>query len=140
MKKILEYKDIPLSEMHAIAHQIASFVDRGTILFQGEMGAGKTTLIKDLVKCFGSEDTVTSPTFSIVNQYITKENKTIYHFDFYRIDDIEEAYDMGYEEYFYSGNICLVEWGEKVEKLLPPQSMIIKIEKKENKRDITIFK
>ncbi|MDD4820300.1 MAG: tRNA (adenosine(37)-N6)-threonylcarbamoyltransferase complex ATPase subunit type 1 TsaE [Flavobacteriales bacterium] len=140
MEKILEYNDVSLEKMHQIASQIASQIKEGTILFEGEMGAGKTTLIKDLVKCWGSDDVVTSPTFSIVNQYLTDKNKTIYHFDFYRIEDPSEAFDMGYEEYFYSSNICLVEWGERVKGLLPTESVVITIKKNENTRNISVFK
>ena len=91
------------------------------------MGAGKTTLIREIVAALGSEDTVTSPTFAIVNQYKAPGNRRIYHFDFYRIDDVREAYDFGYEEYFYSGDLCLVEWPEKIEQLLPDQVMTVRI-------------
>ena len=83
------------------------------------MGAGKTTLIGAILDRLGSADTVTSPTFALVNQYDTADGRPVFHFDFYRIDRIEEAYDFGYEEYFYSGNLCLVEWPEKIEELLP---------------------
>lgn len=139
MEKILEYTDVSLEKMPFIASEIAKKVKKGTILFEGEMGAGKTTLIKELVKKWGSNDIVTSPTFSIVNQYITIENKTIYHFDFYRIDNPSEAYDMGYEEYFYNGDICLIEWGGKVKELLPSDAVIISIEKTNIGRDIRLF-
>lgn len=93
--------------------------DRTVVAFHGEMGAGKTTLISAMLAQMGSTDCVTSPTFALVNQYRTREQRTVYHFDFYRINRIEEAYDFGYEEYFYSGNLCLVEWPERVEELLP---------------------
>lgn len=87
--------------------------------FYGPMGAGKTTLIKYLCRRLGVEEEVSSPTFSIVNEYVTVDNEVVYHFDFYRINKIEEAYDIGYENYFFSPYLCLVEWPEKVEQLLP---------------------
>jgi tRNA threonylcarbamoyladenosine biosynthesis protein TsaE len=96
-------------------------------VFEGAMGAGKTTLIKSLAKVMGVKDVVSSPTFSIVNEYDSGEG-IIYHFDFYRIKNLQEAYDIGYEEYFYSGNICFIEWPEKVADLLPDHYVKIEIE------------
>ena len=96
-------------------------------VYNGVQGAGKTTLIREIVARLGADDTVTSPTFAIVNQYTTREGKNIYHFDFYRINRLEEAYDFGYEEYFYSGDLCLVEWPEKIEELLPEEVMTVRI-------------
>lgn len=87
-------------------------------VFEGEMGAGKTTLIKVICDYLGSADVVSSPTFSIINEYETRKGP-IYHFDFYRLKNSREAYDIGYEEYFYSGNYCLVEWPSKIPELLP---------------------
>lgn len=101
---------------------------RGVVAFYGEMGAGKTTLIREICLLLDVGDTVTSPTFALVNQYVSDMGEPIYHFDFYRIDKIEEAFDMGYEEYFYSGDLCLVEWPEKIEQLLPEDTMRVKIE------------
>lgn len=106
---------------------IEALGDRTVVAFRGEMGAGKTTLIGEIVAQLGSEDNVTSPTFAIINQYSGDEERVIYHFDFYRINKIEEAYDFGYEEYFYSGDLCLVEWPEKVEELLPENTMNVTI-------------
>ena len=94
----------------------------------GKMGAGKTTFIKALCRVLGSEDMVTSPSFSIVNEYADGNGRPIYHFDFYRIKNMEEVYDMGYEDYFYSGNLCLVEWPQLVEDLLPDDTIRLKIE------------
>jgi tRNA threonylcarbamoyladenosine biosynthesis protein TsaE len=94
--------------------------------FYGEMGAGKTTLIKHLLTQMGVEETVSSPSFSIVNEYHTRSGKPIYHFDFYRIKSLEEVYDIGYEDYFDSGHLCIIEWPEKIEALLS-QELHLKI-------------
>jgi len=97
--------------------------------FYGKMGAGKTTFIKAVCECMGIDDTITSPTFAIVNEYSNDEaDLTVYHFDFYRIKKLEEVYDMGYEEYFYSGNYCFIEWPELVEELLPDDAVKVTIE------------
>lgn len=100
---------------------------RSVVAFRGEMGAGKTTLIREIAAQLGATDTVTSPTFAIVNQYAGENRRRIYHFDFYRIENEREAYDLGYEEYFYSGDLCLVEWPEKIEGLLPEHTMTVRI-------------
>ena len=97
------------------------------IAFYGPMGAGKTTLIKDLCHRMGVTDEVNSPTFAIVNEYVTEEGESVYHFDFYRIKKLEEAYDIGYENYFYSGNLCLIEWPELIEPLLPERYLRVDI-------------
>ena len=116
-----------VSELSDVAREIIeSLQGRTVVLFRGEMGAGKTTLISRIVEELGAEDNVTSPTFAIVNQYEGTECR-IYHFDFYRIERLEEAYDFGYEEYFYSGDLCLVEWPEKIEPLLPEDAMQVMI-------------
>lgn len=115
-------------ELSQVAEAIlAATGQRTVVVFRGEMGAGKTTLIRKIVAAMGSADTVTSPTFAIVNQYRSTENRPIYHFDFYRLEDIREAYDFGYEEYFYSGELCLVEWPEKIEQLLPEEVVTVRI-------------
>lgn len=111
----------------------------GVAAFYGEMGAGKTTLIRELCARLGVQDNVNSPTFSIVNEYRTPEGETIYHFDFYRIDKPEEALDFGTEEYLYSGNRCWIEWPEKVENLLPDDTDRIHIRVDGNGvREITV--
>lgn len=101
--------------------------DERMIIFKGEMGAGKTTLIKAICAETGIQDVVSSPTFSIVNEYESPEGP-VYHFDFYRIKDIREAYDIGYEEYFYSGQRCLVEWPELVAEILPESYICVEIQ------------
>ena len=114
-------------ELPDVARAVIRSLGRRTVVaFRGCMGAGKTTLIREIVAALGSADTVTSPTFAIVNQYKAGKER-IHHFDFYRIDDQREAYDFGYEEYFYSGDLCLVEWPEKIEQLLPENTMNVRI-------------
>ncbi|MFT6203165.1 MAG: tRNA threonylcarbamoyladenosine biosynthesis protein TsaE [Spirosomataceae bacterium] len=102
--------------------------------FDGEMGAGKTTFIQAICKEMGVEGAVQSPTFSIVNEYITTDNKIIYHFDCYRLESVEEALDIGIEEYLYSGNYCFIEWSERITPLLPPDTFIVKIQEIEDKK------
>jgi tRNA threonylcarbamoyladenosine biosynthesis protein TsaE len=97
-------------------------------LMRGEMGAGKTTFIKELGHQLGVVDVMNSPTFSIVNEYSTNTNEKVYHFDFYRLKKEEEAIDIGVEEYFYSGSYCFIEWPEKVPDLLPDQVVEVRIE------------
>lgn len=107
--------------------------------FYGGMGAGKTTFIKALCRSLGVEDVITSPTFSIVNEYHSVDDAVIYHFDFYRIKKLDEVYDMGYEEYFYSGNRCFIEWPELIEDLLPENAVKVKIEKREGETRVVSF-
>jgi tRNA threonylcarbamoyladenosine biosynthesis protein TsaE len=117
-----------LSQLDMVAEEVlAALNGRSVVIFRGGMGAGKTTLISRIAAALGSEDSVTSPTFALVNQYIGENDCRIYHFDFYRIDSIDEVFDLGYEEYFYSGDLCLVEWPEKIEPLLPEDVMEVKI-------------
>lgn len=113
--------------------------DRTVFAFNGNMGAGKTTFIKAICDVFGVQETVNSPTFSIVNEYETADGKIIYHFDCYRINKIQEALDLGAEEYLYSGNLCFIEWAENIAPLLPDSLVNVNIEEVENeKRKITI--
>lgn len=102
--------------------------------FYGEMGAGKTTFIKAICKSMGVVGAITSPTFSLVNEYITDSGISIYHFDFYRIKNIQEVYDFGYEDYFYSDNICFIEWPELIESLLPDDVVEVRISIDENEQ------
>jgi tRNA threonylcarbamoyladenosine biosynthesis protein TsaE len=113
--------------------------DRKIVAFYGSMGAGKTTFIKAICDVLGVTDTVNSPTFAIVNEYLAASGDSVYHFDFYRIKKIEEAYDFGYEDYFYSGNLCLIEWPELIEELLPEDTVRVKIEETTSgDRELTI--
>lgn len=117
-----------LNELPDVAQAIIETIgDRSVVIFRGEMGAGKTTLIREIAAQLGATDVVTSPTFAIVNQYQGAMDRRIYHFDFYRLEDLREAYDFGYEEYFYSGDICLVEWPERIEPLLPEEVITVRI-------------
>ncbi len=125
-------KDYTLLELPQIAAAIIATVKHKTLLFYGNMGAGKTTLIKAICKELGVEDVVHSPTFSLVNEYRTKTNETVYHFDFYRIASEEEAYDMGIEEYIYSNHWSLIEWPNAIENLLPLESVGVHITLLEN--------
>ncbi|MDR2650828.1 MAG: tRNA (adenosine(37)-N6)-threonylcarbamoyltransferase complex ATPase subunit type 1 TsaE [Prevotellaceae bacterium] len=115
--------------------------DKHIVAFYGKMGAGKTTIIKEICRQLNVTDIVNSPTFALVNEYHCTDGKSIFHFDFYRINKLDEAYDLGYEEYFYSNNLCLIEWAEKIEQLLPDDALIVKIEETDNgKRIVTIEK
>ena len=111
---------------------IEKFPEQRIFAFYGKMGAGKTTFIQAICRKIGSPDNVISPTFALINEYKTKSMHSIYHFDFYRIEDMEEAFDLGYEDYFYSGEYCLIEWPEKIEPLLPENYVEVKIEALEN--------
>lgn len=118
-----------LDGLQEVAEAVINSLDgRNVVAFCGAMGAGKTTLISAIMEYLGSEDNVTSPTFALVNQYGTSAGDVVYHFDFYRINRIEEVFDMGYEEYFYSGDLCLIEWPELIEDLLPEDAMVVRIE------------
>ena len=118
-----------VDELEEVAKAVVESLDgRNVVALCGAMGAGKTTLVSALMEYLGSSDTVTSPTFALVNQYVTASSEVVYHFDFYRINRIEEVYDMGYEEYFYSGDLCLIEWPELIEDLLPEDAMVVRIE------------
>ena len=106
---------------------IRAMGDNTVFAFRGEMGAGKTTFIKAICENLGVSDTINSPTFAIVNEYRSDSAELIYHFDFYRINKIEEAYDFGYEDYFFSGSLCFIEWPEKIESILPHDTVNVQI-------------
>ncbi len=115
----LEFNNIGLSDLNHVAEKIISVYNNDRIFcFYGIMGSGKTTLIKSICNYLGVKNLTSSPTFSIVNEYITIKNEILYHFDFYRIKSISEVYDIGYEDYFFSGNYCFIEWPEKISELL----------------------
>lgn len=124
-----------------VAQQLlAAFPEERFFAFFGKMGVGKTTLIKALCAQLGVEDNVCSPTFAIVNSYTTSEGDPVYHFDFYRLKNTDEAYDIGYEEYFYSGEYCFTEWTEKITELLPPQYVRVEIIEENEIRTLTASK
>ena len=135
---------ITISSPDQLAEAARQFVgqmgDDTVFAFYGKMGAGKTTFIKAICETLGVSDVITSPTFAIVNEYRSDEdNELIYHFDFYRIKKLEEVYDMGYEDYFYSGALCFIEWPELVEELLPMDAVKVSIEVAEDEsRTVTM--
>lgn len=127
------------SEITTAAQKLIDYSNNQKIfLFYGDMGAGKTRFIKSLCSVLGAHESVTSPTFSIVNEYSCDKNK-IYHFDFYRLKNQNEALDLGYEEYFYSGNYCFIEWPEKIDGLLPPHYIRIDIQVLDNNERLLTF-
>lgn len=123
-----------LDTIHEAAKDfVCQMGDNTVFAFYGEMGAGKTTFIKEICKVLGVTDPITSPTFAIVNEYRSDETaELIYHFDFYRVEKIEEVYDFGYEDYFYSGAICFIEWPERVDSLLPNDCVHVSITQNED--------
>ncbi len=128
-----------LSELTNVASEILSQSESKILLFYGEMGAGKTTLIKEICSLLDIEDKISSPTFSLVNEYKSRKGESVYHFDFYRIEDEEEAMDIGFEEYIDSEKWCLIEWPQNIENLLPLKSSAIQIQILENgNRSLTI--
>ena len=132
-------KSYTLKNLTQIARQIIDASASKTLLFYGSMGVGKTTLIKEIVKQLGVDDVVSSPTFSLVNEYQSPKGETIYHFDFYRIQNEEEALDIGIEDYFYNNNWCFIEWPEKVINLLPLNAVEIHLSlNKDESRNILI--
>ena len=124
-----------VGELPEVARKLLEeFSDDRFFAFFGRMGVGKTTLIKELCAALGVEDNVCSPTFAIVNEYVDRNGEPVYHFDFYRLKSVAEAYDIGYEEYFYSGCYCFTEWTEKVEGLLPEGYVRVEMEEMDGKR------
>lgn len=132
--------EFSLTEINNIAAQILDQNPKKIILFNGEMGSGKTTFIKAISKLLGVYDTMSSPTFSLVNEYHTSNHQKVFHFDVYRIKSESEALDMGIEEYFYSGNWCFVEWSEKIPNLIPKDHSIITIKTLSNGNRLLTFK
>lgn len=128
-----------LAEIDMAAESVLAQNIKKTILFHGSMGAGKTTFIKAMARKLGVMDMTSSPTFSLVNEYETENGDILYHFDLYRISSEEEGYDMGLDEYFYSGNVCLIEWPEKTPNLIPLDHTSITIkELPDGRRHLTV--
>ncbi len=126
----MEIKINSLADINEAAKTFVENMGDGKVFaFYGKMGAGKTTFVKAVCECLGVDDVITSPTFAIVNEYTSATTgDAIYHFDFYRIKKLEEVYDMGYEDYFYSGSLCFLEWPELIEDLLPEDATKVTIE------------
>ncbi|MEN9655455.1 MAG: tRNA ((37)-N6)-threonylcarbamoyltransferase complex ATPase subunit type 1 TsaE [Bacteroidota bacterium] len=120
--------EFTIDQLESVAQQIIAQQPQKVILFHGEMGVGKTTLIKQLCKTLGVLEATSSPTFSLVNEYEIANNQLVYHFDFYRLKNEMEALDMGADDYFYSGNWCFIEWAEKIPNLIPDEHSVITIE------------
>ena len=128
-----------LEHINEAAQQfIENIGDHTVFAFYGKMGAGKTTFIKAICEALGVDDVITSPTFAIVNEY-TAPSGPVYHFDFYRIKKLEEVYDMGFEDYFYSGALCLIEWPELIEEVLPEDAVKVTIQEKEDGSRAILF-
>ncbi len=128
-----------LDEINLAAAEVLAQKPEKVILFNGEMGAGKTTFIKALCRSLGVFDITSSPTFSLVNQYVSDTGETLYHFDVYRLKNENEALDFGIEEYLYSGNYCFIEWAEKIPNLIPEKHTVISIERlSDGKHKLTV--
>lgn len=124
-----------ISELPAIARALIDTYPASKIFaFYGNMGSGKTTFIKAICEYLKVDDMSNSPSFGIINEYMTKKNEPVYHFDFYRLKSVTEFFDLGCEEYFYGGDYCLIEWPEKIEECLPEEKIIVQIFEKSNKR------
>ena len=136
--------DICINSLDEIGKAAREFVtamgDRTVFAFYGKMGAGKTTFIKAVCEELGVEDVINSPTFAIVNEYVDGKGEPIYHFDFYRIKNLQEVMDIGYEDYVYSGNVCFMEWPELIENLLPDDAVKVTIEEEtDGSRKVSIL-
>lgn len=137
----MEIKINSLADINEAAKTFVKNMGDGKVFaFYGKMGAGKTTFVKAVCECLGVDDVITSPTFAIVNEYTSATTgDAIYHFDFYRIKKLEEVYDMGYEDYFYSGSLCFLEWPELIEDLLPEDATKVTIEETEDGSRVVKF-
>ncbi len=133
--------EIPsLNDLDSAAKQFVDAIGNRTVFaFYGKMGAGKTTFIRAVCEALGVQDVINSPTFAIVNEYLSGDGEPIYHFDFYRIKKEQEALDIGYEDYVYSGNLCFMEWPELIENLLPDDAVKVTIEEQaDGSRSVTM--
>ena len=137
----MEIRINSLADINEAAKTFVENMGDGKVFaFYGKMGAGKTTFVKAVCECLGVEDVITSPTFAIVNEYTSATTgDAIYHFDFYRIQKLEEVYDMGYEDYFYGGSLCFLEWPELIEDLLPEDATKVTIEETEDGSRVVKF-
>ena len=137
----VKIENYSLAELHEVARNlITTFKEERFFAFFGKMGVGKTTLIKEMCDVLGVVDVVCSPTFAIVNEYSTVFDESVFHFDFYRLKSTAEAYDIGYEEYFYSGCYCFTEWTEKIEELLPERYVRVEMEERDGVRILNAIK
>lgn len=131
--------EFSLEQINQVAQEVIKQNPEKVILFNGDMGVGKTTFIKALSKALGVKEATSSPTFSLVNEYEAENGRLVYHFDVYRLKNEAEAYDMGIDEYLYSGEWCFIEWAEKIPSLIPQRHSIIKIKLLANgKRQLTL--
>lgn len=130
-----EYKEFIAADLEALdgtAEEIVAMLEHSIVLFIGDLGAGKTSLIKRLLEKKGIVDVASSPSFSIINEYRTQDDQAIYHFDLYRIESVEEAFSLGIEEYLYSGQLCLIEWPQIIMDYVDPPYHVLKIEVLQN--------
>ena len=132
--------DYKLDEIHKVAKKVTQEINSNIILLSGEVGAGKTTLIKEILKILQVNDNVNSPTFSIINEYLSDDKKTIYHIDLYRIKNIDELHSIGFFEYLESNNLCFIEWGNMIENRIKASYNKFLIEKGDNIRSIKMVK
>ena len=132
--------DYKLDEIQKVAKKVTQEIDSNIILLSGEVGAGKTTLIKEILKILKVNDNVNSPTFSIINEYLSDDKKTIYHIDLYRIKNIDELHSIGFFEYLESNNLCFIEWGNMIENKIKASYNKFLIEKGDNIRSIKMVK
>lgn len=138
----LSWTDLSIDNYHQIAAEVIEILEKENIsvlCLKGDLGAGKTTFSKSVFSALGVVDEIQSPTFSLVNEYHNKEGDSYFHFDFYRIKNIEEVYDIGYEDYFYSGRLCIIEWPEMIEDLLNLPKGVIFINGDGNSRNLKLY-
>ena len=129
-----------IEHIHEAAREFIEHIgDCRVFAFYGKMGAGKTTFVKAICEELGVEDVITSPTFAIINEYTQPDGSPLFHFDFYRIKKLEEVYDMGYEDYFYSGALCFIEWPELIEDILPDDAVRVSITEQEDGSRLVTF-